>query len=64
MTPSYMLNFEHVLFKCYKKSGPTFLRIHQEILISLEFSLRTLLVLLFLWIWECSYEWGWTVWVP
>lgn len=34
--------------------------------LSLEFmfSLRTLLVLLFLWIWECSYEWGWTVWVP
>lgn len=28
MTPSYMLNFEHVLFKCYRKSGPTFLRIH------------------------------------
>lgn len=30
--PSYMLNFEHVLFKCYRKSGPTFLRIHHVLL--------------------------------
>lgn len=27
-----MLNFEHVLFKCYRKSVPAFLKIHQALL--------------------------------
>lgn len=29
MTARYMLNFRHMLLKCFTKSGPTFLGIHQ-----------------------------------